>query len=235
MASDPRFDTVPSQYDPDRRDETAGGRSKWATCLMGCLIALGIMIILAVFAGVWVSWKWRGWFADFGSQAINQGIDSSDLPAQEKTEVKAQVERVATALRDGQLSGEQARTIVEKLMHSPLMPTLVVAAVDKRYFAKSGLSDDEKAQGRQVLKRFARGMIDKKIDQTGIDAVMAHIADRQPDGSWHPRQQVSDQELRAALSEAKSLADAAGIPAEPQNIDPSDEVKRIIDEALKDR
>ena len=96
------------------------------------------------------------------------------------------------------------------------------------------MSDDEKAQGRQALKRFARGMIDGKIDQKGIDAVMSHVADRQPDGKWRLRPQVSDADLRAALSEAKSRADEAGIADEPENVDPSDEFKRIIDDALKE-
>ena len=48
------------------------------------------------------------------------------------------------------------------------------------------------------------------------------------------RQQVSDEELRAALAEAKSQADAAGIAAEPADIDFSEEFKRIIDEQLKE-
>ena len=82
------------------------------------------------------------------------------------------------------------------------------------------------------LKRFARGIFDDKIKEKGIDAVMAHVADRKGDGQWRLRQTVSDDELRAALSEAKAQADAADIPAEPENIDPSDEVKRIIDESL---
>ena len=62
---------------------------------------------------------------------------------------------------------------------------------------------------------------------------MAHVADRRPNGQWQLRQAVSDEELRAALSEAKAQADAADIPPAPENIDPSDEVKRIIDESLR--
>jgi hypothetical protein len=106
-------------------------------------------------------------------------------------------------------------------------------AVDRHYFDRSKLSDEEKAAGRQSLKRFTRGIIDEKIDEKGIDAVMAHIADRKPDGQWELRSTVSDDELRAALTEAKTQADAAGIPEAPQDVNPSDEVKRIIDESLR--
>ena len=117
-------------------------------------------------------------------------------------------------------------------MESPLMPSFVVMAVERKYFDRSKLSDEEKAEGRQALKRFARGVFDSKIKDKGIDSVMAHVADRGPNGQWELRQAVSDEELRAALSEAKAQADAANIPPAPENIDPSDEVKRIVDEAL---
>ncbi len=241
MVSDPRFDK-PREQDGPPRDEYSEPydvppprRSKWTTCLIGCLAVLGVMLLLVVIALVWINRHWRGWVADIGSQVINQGIDASDLPPQEKVEVKAQVERVTKAFGEGRISNEQAAAIIQKLTKSPLMPAIVVMAVEKNYFARSGLSDEEKAQGRQSLQRFARGVFDDKINQKGIDSVMAHVADRQTDQRWQLRRQVSDQDLRAALSEAKLRADEAGIPDAPEHIDPSDEVKRIIDEALDER
>jgi hypothetical protein len=225
MASDHRFEVFPDQGE-------SRPRSKWASCLIGCLIAAGIAILLMIAVGVWVARNIRGWAADFGSQTISQGIDSSDLAPQEKVEVKQQVDRVDKAFRDGRISMQRAGTIIQKVMQSPLMPTLVVGAVDKHYFTSSGLSDDEKAEGRLTLKRFARGVIDKKIDDKGIDKVMSHIADRQSNDSWQLRPKVSDADLRAALAAAKADADEAGIAAQPENIDPSDELKKIIDESM---
>jgi hypothetical protein len=235
MASDPRFGTYPNQPNQtfDQFGETPRKRSMWQTCLIGCLAVFVVMAVLAVIAGFWISRHWRGWFAGVGSQVVNQAIDSSDLPPQEKVEVKVQVERVAKAFGEGQISNDQASAIVMKLMKSPLMPSFVVMAVDKHYFDRSKLSDEEKAAGRQSLKRFTRGIIDEKIDEKGIDAVMAHIADRKPDGQWELRSTVSDDELRAALSEAKKQADAANIAEAPPDVDPSDEVKRIVDESLR--
>jgi hypothetical protein len=227
MSVDPRFGTESPDYvQVERR------RSKWTTCLIGCLIVLGVIMVIVIALVIWVARSWRGWAADFGTQAVRQGIASSDLPQQEKDEIMVQVDRVAKELREGRLSMEQAGKIIEKVLHSPLMPSLVVAAVEKQYFERSKLSDDEKKEGRVTLQRFARGVIDKKIEEQGIDAVMGHIADRQPNGGWQLRPQVSDDELRAALKEAKTRADAAGIPDQPEKFDPSDEFKRIIDEAI---
>jgi hypothetical protein len=235
MANDSPFGTYPNESEQHtfRIEEPERKRSFWQTCLIGCLGVLAAMLLLAVVVGFWASRHWRGWVADFGSQAINQGIDSSDLPPQEKVEVKEQVERVAKAFRDGKISNEQASAIFKKLIESPLMPSFVVMAVERNYFDNSKLSDEEKAEGRKSLKRFARGIFDDKIKDKGIDKVLAHVADRKAGGQWQLRSTVSDDELRAALSEAKAQADAAEIPPEPENIDPSDEVKQIIDEGLK--
>jgi hypothetical protein len=235
MASDPRFGSTqdPSDRTTFQIEEPPRKRSFWQTCLIGCLGTLAVAVMLAVVAGVWVSRHWRDWFAGIGSQVVNQGIDASDLPAKEKVEVKEQVERVANAFRQGQISNEQAARIIRQVVESPLMPMIVVMAVDKHYFDRSGLSDEEKKQGRVTLQRFARGVFDKKIDEKGIDSVMMHVADRQGQGNWELREHVSDQDLRAALAAAKARADEAGIGEAPQNVDPSDEIKRIIDESLQ--
>jgi hypothetical protein len=226
MVTEHRFEIEPGQSEERRQ------RSKWANCLIGCLIVLGIAMVIAIVLGIWVARSFRGWAADFGSQAINQQIDASDLPAQEKVEVKEQVDRVKRAFADGSIPMKKAGEIIQKLMESPLMPTLVVAAVDKQYFDKSGLSNDEKAEGRITLKRFARGAVDKKIDEKGVDAVMGHVADRGSNGGWELRQRVSDADLKAALAEAKAKADEAGVAAQPGEIDPSDELKKIIDQYM---
>jgi hypothetical protein len=236
MASDPRFGDDANQYveSPDQFNVTAPPRSRWSSCLTGCLIVFGIMLIVAIVLGIWISHNWRDRFADIGMQAFDQSIESANLPPQEKAEVKAQVERVEKAFREGQITNKQAFAIIDKLMKSPLMPSLLVAAVDKQYFDHSGLSNGEKLRGREALRRFASGAISGKINQQGIDAVLSHVAVRGSGNNWTFRQKVSDADLRAALTEAKTRADSAAIPEEAESVDPSDELKRIIDEALKE-
>lgn len=228
MDTEHRFEILPGEYAEPKKP-----RSKWATCLIGCLITFAVFMVLMIILGIWVARNIRTWAADFGSQAVNRAIEQSDLPPQEKIEVKEQVDRVGSAFRDGRISMEQAATIVEKVMKSPLMPALVVSAMNIHYIERSGLSNDEKKEGRVSLERFTRGMIQGKIPNEGMDKVMMHVADRRGGGDWRLRQKVSDADLRLALNEAKAQADAAQIPAEAESFDPSDEFKRIIDEALE--
>ena len=167
MATDHRFEITPDEF-----TDTQKRRSKWASCLIGCLVVLGVLLVVMIIVAVWVSRNWQGWAADFGSMAMNKAIDDSTMPPQEKAEVKAQVERVATALRDGKIGAAQAGEIFTGVMESPLMPTLVVAAIGQHYFEQSKLSEEQKTEGRQTLNRFARAIIDKKVGEKGIDAVM---------------------------------------------------------------
>lgn len=219
--------------DDRTRQEPPVASNNWMKgCLLGCLGAVVVTLILGTVATIWVYRNWRTWFSAGATQAVNQAIDSSELPPEEKNQIKVDVDRFFVAFRDGRVSMEQFGRLVQKLVESPLMSTLVASAAEKKFLDGSGLSQEEKAEAKVTLQRFLRGSIDEKIDQASVDAALRHVADRQPDDSWRFRDKVSDADLRAFLAAAKKAADDAQIPEQPQEFDPSDEVKRIIDEAL---
>jgi preprotein translocase subunit SecD len=220
---DERFDPTGA---PERR------RSWWQGCLIGCLIAVVVILLVAGLVAWWVARNWRDWVSTAASEGIKQGIDASDLPAGEKEQIKVEVDRVVLAFRDNRLSAEQVEVMMQKFMESPVLTALIASAAEKNYIDKSGLNDEERAEARITLRRFLRGSVDGKINEQAFDAAIGHVATKQPDGNWEFREKVSDAELRAFLAEAKQAADAAQIPEQAEAFDPSDEVKRIIDEAM---
>lgn len=207
-------------------------KSGWKSCLTGCLIALVILVVIAILIGVWIARNMRDWAATGMTEVVRQGLASSQLPVPEQQEIMVQVDRVATAFREKAISMEQLGLLAQRLAESPLMSLIVASTMEKQYFAKSGLSEEEKAAGSQTLQRFIRGAIDEKIDKAGIDAAMANVADRDANNQWKLRPTLTDDQLRAFFTEAKKQADAAGIPDQPADIDPSEEIKKIVDEAL---
>ncbi len=213
-------------------EETYREPRQGSGCLKGCLVVVAIFVALIVIFGVVAAFKWRGWVASFAGTAIQQSLDASSLPPQEKSEVQQELQRVIDAFVANQISGPQLGEIMTSLLDSPLMNSLVVSVVEAQYLNKSGLGAEEIAVGKTTLRRFVIGMFEDKINEQAIDKVLLHIADRQPDGTWIFRQQVSDDDLRAMLAAAKVEADTAGIPAEVQEVDPSEEVRRIVDETL---
>jgi hypothetical protein len=229
IVTDPRFDPEPTYADAPPRE-----RSGCRTCMIGCLIVAAIMLVLAVIFGIWVYRNWRDWGADLASTALAEAVDATALPAAEKQEMKVQVDRVTEAFRNERLSLQELGPLVEQIAESPVMTTLIVSVAEKQYLDGSGLNDEEKAEGRKSLARFLRGMIDEKIDEQQLDAVMVHIADRGPGGNWELRRHVNDEDLGKFLAAAKEAADKAEIPAEPETVDPSEELKKMIDAALNE-
>jgi hypothetical protein len=227
MSTEHRFDPY--------GDDLPKRRSWLSTCLFGCLIVAVIFVVLAGIAAYWISQNWRGWTARVLSEGINQSIDQSDLPPQEKDEIKVQVRRVADAFRNKQISNEQMGQLLQELMESPILSIFIVQAAEAKYLDPSGLNEGEKAEARITIQRFTRGAIEDKIDQPSVDAALDHIADPQENGGWQLRDQVSDDELRAFLAVAKGEADKAEILEEPVDFDPSDEIKRIIDKAMGEK
>lgn len=211
---------------PERR------RSWLSTCLMGCLIVAIVGVVLAGIAAYWIAQNWRGWTARILSEGINQSIDQSDLPPEEKQQIKVQVNRVADAFRDKRISNDQMGQLFEELMESPILAIFVVQAAEAKYIDPSGLNEEEKADARVTIQRFTRGAVEGKIDQVSVDAALGNIADPQENGGWQLRDRVTDAELRAFVAVAKAEADKANIPEEPIDFDPSDEIKRIIDKAM---
>jgi hypothetical protein len=112
-------------------------------CLLGCLGVVVVLLILGVVATIFIARNWRGWFANSISIGIKQGIDASDLPVEEKEQIKVEVDRGVEMFRDGRMSGEQAAMLVEKVMNSPLMSAIVITAAEKNYLEPSGLSVEE--------------------------------------------------------------------------------------------
>jgi len=221
MASD-RFEIEPVSRE----------RSGWGGCLAGCLVGFGIALLLLVLAGWWAMSNWKSWLVVGGTQAIEASIDASELPDEEKAELNAELKRLREGFGEGSISDKQMMQVAEALIQSPLMRIFVVTAVETHYVVNSGLDDEEKANARVALQRFASGIMSKKIGQDDLDAVLSHIADRDAEGSLIIRQSVADEDLRAFLDAAAEKADAAGIPAEIEPVDPSDELKRIIDSAI---
>jgi hypothetical protein len=232
MAS-PTFQVEDSR---NRYDGEPKKRSPWFGCLIGCLVVLALGVVLVVLGGVWVGRNWKGLAAGGMSMAIKQEVDMSQLPPEEKVQIKVEIDRFTDSLNDPQISAEEfgplMQSYVQTFMESPLIGTIMVSAAEQEQIDKSGLSDEEKEEARVTLRRFLRGTIDNDIPQADSQAAFQHIAVRAPNNRWQLKPSVTDEQLRAFVTEAKKAADDANVPEQPGPIDPSEEVKKAIDAAL---
>ena len=207
-------------------------KSKGRGCLKGCLIAAAVLLILAIVAAWIVSLNWRDWTGAYVRTGLVEIFNETDLPEEEKEQIQEQVERVLTAFEEGTLTGDQVEMLVDELVQSPLPGAVIAFSIEKQYFDRSDLSDEEKDAGRTTLRRCVRGYSDGDLTEEDVDAVLGHLGTKDPDGKWEFRDDVTDEELRKFLAEATERADTAGVAETVEEVDPSDEIKRIVDSIL---
>ncbi|MEZ6241905.1 MAG: hypothetical protein R3B57_02580 [Phycisphaerales bacterium] len=228
---------------PRRLDRERLTTARRGNAMTGCLVVLAVVVVLVVGGVIFVAVKWRGWVASWGSEAAISFVEKSDLPDEEKAQVTAQIDSLATEFKNGNLTVEQMGEIFKALMESPLVPAAIVYGARTEYLNPSGLSDEEKEAGELALSRLSYGVSTKEIPTKTVEAVFepiktasatgkgVHINNKDLRLNLKPPEECTDEELREVIANAAEAADAAGVPETPPAIDVSDEIQKAIDKA----
>ncbi len=213
--------------------------------LIGCLVALGIAIILVIVSVVFVMNSWRGWVSGGIKQGITAMLDETKIEQLEKDEINAHIDALMTRFVDQDISAEDLFLITGKIFEGPLLPMGIVEASYAGYFENSALDDEAKADAKVQLGRLAYGIYAEDISMDDLDAILAPIsvpADENnsavqiqvgsEDFELKAPEDVTSEELVEVIANARAAADEAGVDEVPPTIDLSDEVGKAIAEAL---
>jgi hypothetical protein len=233
--------TAPNPYEkpayPGEPPPTSSGNG----CMWGCIIAgiVAFVLLLICAGGVYYAVSnAKSIMVNLVRSVAVQAVEGSELSAEDKQQVIAQIDRVVEAYKKGEINEKDLENILKEVSESPILPLAVVYGLEKQYLDKSGLNAEEKADARKQIQRLMRGAIEdapgggKKIPQNQIDAIMQPLQQTGPNGEKQLKPTLTDQEIKTFVAEAKKLADDAMIPDEEFKIDIGDEVKRIVDEGL---
>jgi hypothetical protein len=234
-------------------------------CGWGLLIGCGGIVLVSVLVcagGVWyVQQNFDKWIVGLLREGVVAMIQGSEIPAGEKTEVIAQVDRVVDAYKARKINQKDMERLMEELQESPVFSLIGVWGLEKQYLDRPGLSDEERQAGRRAFERALRGVYEKKIDESDLYAALpdefGHRSDvavnigpdgvpdtdppepddlsmpaDDPDMEFEPKP-VTDEDVRKMIADVTKLADDAGIPDEPFTIDIGNEVKKVVDQALE--
>lgn len=215
---------------PPQEPKSSGSGLK--TCLVGCLVVFLVMLIIGGGAIWWVSRNANRLIADIGTKAIDSVLESSQLPPEDKEAIRTEIGRVADALRENRIGQMELIRGLEELASSPAITLIVVTGVRETYLKKSGLDEAEKEAGERSIQRVARGVINGEIPEAKVQELLDLIGTRDGQGNLQLKQQLTDEELRAFLAEAKRVADEAGVPDEEYKVDVVQEVRKIVDRIL---
>lgn len=232
--SDPSPD--PSQpYVSSGTDIDTPKKSGWGGCLLGCLVTFGICCVLCAGAGYYVYSNASTWISKIARQGIEAGLQETDLPPEEQTAILEQFDRVVAAYDAGELTLEELGPAIEKLAESPIVGLIMLEAVEAKYIKSSGLSDEEKTAAQRTMVRVARGMIEERFEKEEFEKLSKHFLVETVSNPNQPqlKQNLSDEELRAMLADAKELADSKEVPDEDYEFRISEVLRNTVDELLK--
>ncbi len=225
--------------------------SRPANVLVGCLVAIAIVVILAIIAAIYVGMTWRGHLSNIAKQGVVATLESAQIEQGEHDEIMVHVETLMTRFENKEVTIEQMTNVIDKVVHSAVPAAAMVIAIDRIYIAESDLEDTEKDQGRIELARFWQGLFDKSIPEDALHDVLASVTTTTPDNddirlnltlgsngqqvtALRSADEVSGDELRTLIATAKAKADEAGITETPSPIDLSDEIGTAIANALEE-
>lgn len=202
--------------------------------IQGCLIALGVLLLLAIIGGVIVAMNFKSWSADLTAAGMRAAIDSSDLPASEKPEINAIIDQVRDEFKKDNITLEEIGSIFQDFDTSPVLSTGAALQFQAMYVTPSKLSDEEKTAAGVTFNRLAQAIVDGKVKWNDLDEVLKPIAYDAGNNEleFQKPEAVSDDEVRQVIGQAEAAADDAGVPDDVPQIDLSDEFKRYIEEKL---
>lgn len=201
--------------------------------LFGCL---GILVLGCICAGIvtwWAATKGKAFVANAAGDGITQMIKELDLPEKQQRELTHEIDRLVEGLESDKISLSQMGTIMDKIGDSPLATAMQIYSAESKIIDKSGLSKAEQDEADITLHRFIFGVLEDRIPESAIDELLSPLLKNPDKRNFKFRNDVTDAELRAALSTAKAHADNAGIRKGDITPNLAREIRRIIDSILE--
>lgn len=218
----------PISDEPFEKRQKTGGVFKYL--LIGCLGIIIVSVLAMVIGGYWLYKNARSLGADIVNNASREVINSSQLPADQKQRMISRIEKVSQDFKDGKITMEQLAEIAERIGNSPMISMGMVYFFEQNYVEPSGLTAEEKADARRTLERLARGVYEKSITESEMNALTAPLMEPGANGKDKLKDKITDAELRDFLTRTKTQVELANVPDEAFEVDMAAELDKVINE-----
>ena len=207
----------------------SGGCGKIA---IGCGIATLIVLILLGIGGYLLFSNARGLMGTGFATVMNEAVQQSTLPDDQKQALAAKIEEVKEDFIAGDITFEQIGQAMENLDIQNLVAGGFAQYVGARLIESSSLSAEDKARGKQAMNRVAHGALEGQIATSDIEQALTPIMQTNSNGELELKPNPTEDELRQVLDNAEDLADQAGVPQDVAEVDFAKRVQEAFDEAL---
>jgi len=249
MAVDPRFCNIAAR--PKARTERTKGmlkyqkklklhQSQWGLFMgreglaSGCLIAIIVTVAILIGAGIYIASNFKHWAAEGVTVAMALVIQESALPDEEKSEIIGILHQLKEDFQNDDITLEELGLILEAIPNCPALSIGMMIQFEASYVIPSTLSDEEKIEASLTLNRFAQGLSSGTISWEEAHEVSEPLTEINADGKQTLKEpdEITEDEIRQVLADAKQASDNAGIPGAKIEIDISDEFQKAIEDAI---
>ncbi|MCA9303175.1 MAG: hypothetical protein KC996_03540 [Phycisphaerales bacterium] len=218
--------------------------------LAGCLIALGVAIVLAVIATVILFQYRRTVFVSAINVFADKAIAQMPIDQTERDEVRTELDGLLDLYKTKQIDRGQLSEVFEAIAEDPAMPAAFLSTAADAYIAPSALTEEEKADGLRQMRRFSHAVLNGKVSRDTIDGILGLVLTEDPNADTYtlgvhigsgganetriltPRALETDT-LREILSQAGAAADEAEIETDLPPIDLSETLHDAIERAMQ--
>lgn len=207
--------------------------------LVGCL---GFLVLTALLIGGGIFWLFTSGkkvITDEIRKEVVAQIENSGLPEAQQAALKSEIDRIAEGFQEGEISFEELMRIVEGLEQSPALSVIKYYEAQGNPLDRPSITDTQREAAMLTIRRFIFGVFEERIPDTAVeDLIDPFILDSsRGEGieNLQFRENITDEEIFAALAKAKQMADDAGIRSTNLSPDIAREVREIVDRILAGR
>ena len=209
------------------------GESKTSSCLkilgIGCVVVI-VVGVLAVGTGVYYVKTHGLEMAAKGITVVTDGmIKDSKLSDSDKAGVRSEIARFTTRLKAGEVSMNQVKKLADTVQQGPLPALLFLQAVATGKLIPPEIPAEESAAARLDAQRLQRAAAEGKVTTLSLQEVLRDIPQNE---QGKPKEKITPEDWRPVMAKIKKMADDAGIPNEPYQMELTQEIRKVFDEVL---
>jgi hypothetical protein len=210
---------------------------------IGCMQMLGIgcagALVLAFVVGVVLYYKAGDWLRAGGAAIANlaatEVMDEFEIPKAERDAAMVPIREFTEKVKNNEVSPEQIGQVMKTFAEGPAFAAIAARGFEAKYLKKSGLTDDEKAEGKKTLTRFAHGISSGAVSPLALDGVKDIVTTPKKGGNkdeFELKETLTDEEVRKALAHMKSHADRAEVEDREFKVDLAKEIRASIEKGM---
>lgn len=231
------------------------GESKTSSCFkmlgIGCVVVIVVVVLAFGVGAYYVKTQWRHWAATGINAVTDDMLADFQLPASDREGVKAEITRFTSQLEAGAVTSEHMQKLMEALQQGPLPGLLFLHAVVVGQVIPADIPVEEAQAARLNAQRLQRAVVEGKVTSQALQDVLKFIpreaearpkaeaeSGSQPPEAFNveafgpPKKNMTAEDWRPVMGLIKKLADDAGIPNEPYQLELTQEIRKLLDQVL---